>query len=262
MARRDLVDGFVSGRIGEREFVNRLVATGMTLAAAVAFALALAGNALSATQAHAKQARPAVASEICASGGDFYGNSIEIVSYPDFLSPIGQVPFFDYVVAGSGPVTWNLDFKEFEGSPVWNPASSTLYLHGLAPGYHRIVYRTPGFFGDVTAEYTWIMPGAAPENVVVANFGPSNSKALITWTSQIPAWRTYCSVNGGVERICRQPAGLSLNGLPSGVNTITIRATNGPDDPGRTASISFDRADPLDSLSVIVEGPWGFLPAG
>ncbi len=171
------------------------------------------------------------------------------------------MPSFDYVVSVGGPVSWNLDFRELAGSPVWTPVASRLYLNGLAPGPHTIRYRTPGFFGDVVAEYSWITPGAAPENIVVFNFGPSNSKALITWTSQIPAWRTYCSVNGGVERICRQPAGLSLNGLPSGVNTITIRATNGPADLGRTASISFDRADPVASLSVNVEGPWGFLPA-
>lgn len=256
MARRDLVDG----RIGEREFVTHLVATGMTLAAAVAFALALAGNAQSATQAHAKQARPAVASAICASSADFYGNVIEIVRCPDFLAAIGEVPSFDCAVSNAGPVTWNLDFKEFEGSPVWKLASGALYLHGLAPVSDTIKYRTFGFSGDRIAEYTWIMPGAVPENVVVSNFGPSNSKALITWTSQIPAWRTYCSVNGGVERICRQPAGLSLNGLPAGLNTITIRAANGPADFGRTATISFDRADPVDSLSVVVEGPWGFLP--
>ncbi len=89
MARRELVDGFVNGRIGEKEFVTRLIATGMTLAAAVAFALALVGNAQSATQAQAKQMRPAVASVVCASGADFYGNMIELVNCPDFLSAVG-----------------------------------------------------------------------------------------------------------------------------------------------------------------------------
>lgn len=261
MARRELVDGFVNGRIGEKEFVTRLIATGMTLAAAVAFALALVGNAQSATQAQAKQARPAAVIAVCATGADFYGNMIEIVRCPAFLAAVGEVPLFNYVVTVGGAASWNLDFREVSGISIWKTASAGVFVNGLAPGQHTIRYRTPGFFGDVVAEYSWITPGAAPENIVVSNFGPSNSKALITWTSQIPAWRTYCSVNGGVERICRQPAGLSLNGLPSGVNTITIRATNGPADFGRTASISFDRADPVASLSVNVEGPWGFLPA-
>lgn len=52
-----------------------------------------------------------------------------------------------------------------------------------------------------------------------------------------------------------------LNGLPAGPNVITIRATNGPDDPGRTATISFDRSDPVGTLSIEADGPWGAAPA-
>ena len=255
----------MSGRIGEKEFVTRLVATGMTVAAAVAFALALAGGASSATQArstaaHATRSQAAFFYGSCATASDFYGTTLEISLCPAYFSPVGSTPYFDFFVSAAQPVTWNLDSALVEGTLLWRPASHGLFLRGLAPGYHTIQYRTAGAFGDLIAAYAWIMPGAAPESVVVSNFGPSNSKALITWDSQIPAWRTYCSVNGGVEKICRQPAGLSLNGLPAGVNSITIRATNGPGDPGRSASISFDRADPAGTLSISIQGPWGFVP--
>ena len=265
MARRDLLDGFMNGRISEREFVTRLVATGMTLAAAVAFALSLAGSAGSATQARstaAHAARSQVASfyGACASASDFYGTTLEISQCPAYFSPVGSSPYFDFWVSATQPVTWNLDSAMVDGTLVWRPASHGLSFRGLAPGYHTIQYRTAGAFGDLVAGYTWITPGAAPEAVAVASFGPSNSKAVITWGSQIPAWRTYCSVNGSVEKICRQPSGLSLNGLPAGVNSITIRATNGPDDPGRSAAISFDRADPAGTLSISTEGPWGYTP--
>ena len=258
MARRELVDAFTSGRMGDREFVTRLVATGMTLAAAVAFALSLAGSAHGAS---AKVQRATASAAVCASVSDFYSGIlieiIEITSCPEFLAVIGAPVVFDFAATPGQAVTYNLDFQQLGGIEVWKPASHNLQFNGLAPGYHTIRYQIAS---GLIASYTWIMPGPAPESLVVTNFGPFNSRATITWTSQIPAWRTYCSVNGSVERICRQPSGLTLNGLPAGSNSITIRATSGPGDPGRVAVVQFDRSDPAGTLGFFVDNPWGYFP--
>lgn len=254
MARRELVEAFTSGRMGDREFVTRLVATGMTLAAAVAFALSLAGSAHGAS---AKVQRATVSAAVCASASDFYGGIIEITSCPAFLAVIGAPVVFDFAATPGQAVTYNLDFQQLGGIEVWKPASHNLQFNGLAPGYHTIRYQIAS---GRAPSYTWIMPGPAPESLVVTNFGPFNSRATITWTSQIPAWRTYCSVNGSVERICRQPSGLTLNGLPAGSNSITIRATSGPGDPGRVAVVQFDRSDPAGTLGFFVDNPWGYFP--
>ena len=264
MAGRELVDAFTSGRMGEREFVARLVASGMALATAVAFALSLAGGAHGATAAAVRadaHARHAAGWTNCAYGGDFYGAaSVMITACPAFWAEIGQPIVFDFSYTGGGPVTYNLDYLQLEGTDWWKPASHNLRLNGLAPGWHTMRYRVPGSFGDVIAEWAFVVPGPAPENIGLFASGPSNSKATIVWTSRVPAWRTYCSIDGTPERICRESTGLVLNGLAAGQHSVTIRSLAGPDDFGRTATLWWDRSDPQGTLSIQGDTPWGPAP--
>jgi hypothetical protein len=48
MSRRDLVDGYLAGNVGRREFIRGLVALGMSASAATAYAVALSSEAAAA----------------------------------------------------------------------------------------------------------------------------------------------------------------------------------------------------------------------
>lgn len=255
MARREMDVAQGAGQLHGRAGLGRLAAAGLALAVAAALALSLAGGAQPAGAAAKKRSNEVA----CAMARTGSGDLITITSCPSFLAQIGVNPVLDFASTASTPVTYNLDFLQLEGTDWWKPASHNLTLKGLAPGFHTIRYRIGTDPDTAVADYTWITPGAAPENVSIVHFGPANSKATITWTSQIPAWRTYCSVNGAPEVICRQ-AGLTLNGLPAGFNAITIRASNGPLDAGRTATILFQRESIPDTESVFQDGPWNWFP--
>jgi hypothetical protein len=266
VARKELVDAYVGGRITQKDFVARLVALGVTVAAAVAFAVSLAGPG-----APAASAAPFVLPETYCATGNFYPTGgeldplvVTILTCPEYQAAPGAAEFTWVPSIPGARVEMNLDFADLEGTEWWRPVGSGIRFNGLAPGEHVLRVRAVHGTGEATVVgettyYWWYVPGPVPENVQVAFSGPANSKALITWSSAIPAWRYYCSVNGSEPRVCRVPAGLSLNGLPAGQNEIRIRAFAGPADGGREAVILFDRENPAETLSVYTESAWGLF---
>ena len=260
MSRRELVDGFVNGRLTQKEFVARLMLLGVSLTAAVAFALSLAGTAPAASSAQLRS----VGTSFCASSSFYSSPSTLITGCPDFLSAV-QTSTFSFVSPDTtgARFQYNLDFATGESGLIWRSASSPLTFRGLAPGNHQIFVRAvngEGVAGD-PADYSWYVPGPVATLDTVVISGAFNNKLYATWHSDYPAWRYYCSIDGDPEFICR-PTGLTINGMPSGRAVVAIRALAGPGelapDLGRRTAIVWDTQDPAPIEPFIFsDTPWG-----
>ena len=262
MARRELVDGYVSGRITQKDFIARLMLAGVSLSAAVAFALSLAGTAPAASTARLQSAGVFA---FCAQSSFYSSPSTRITSCPDFFSAV-QTATFSFFSPGTAGVRfqYNLDSATDGGGLIWRSATAPLTFRGLASGFHQVSVRGVGAGGATgdPASYSWYVPGpvAVVDTAVVST--PANNRLQATWHSDYPAWRYYCSINGGADFVCR-PAGLTLNGLPGGFVSVQIRALAGPGELapglGRRTTISWSTGSPAPvTPDVVSDNPWGF----
>ena len=177
-----------------------------------------------------------------------------------FAQPGPQLFTFSTDTPGAR-VEANIDGRvDGNGDPVWRSISSPVTFNGLAPGGHAFVFRA--VYGDATGPETsvsFIMPGPVARfpSIGLVNFEGTGFSS--TFSSDLPAWRYYCSVNGAPEVVCR-PSGITTHGELFGLNTITIRALAGPLDPGRISVVDWIGELGWSSLHIYEPDDWGWVP--
>ena len=154
------------------------------------------------------------------------GNSAS-ASFPVTLSvvAIGSAP---PVVSTSqpAPFAWSALFVtrfacSLDGAP-FAACSSPRTYHGLAAGAHTLCVRATADVQPTCRSWTIVSPGRPV--VTIAGVSVVGRSATVSFSSDQPAGRFTCSLDGAAYRTCSPP--LTYRGLALGTHTVQVLATN------------------------------------